>query len=271
MEETHKKGKKEERICFVIAPIGKPDSDIRRRSDQVFKHIVSATVESLGYKPIRADHISEPGIITTQVIQYVVDSPLVIADLTGHNPNVFYELAVRHAIKRPLVQIIREGEQIPFDVAGTRTIYVNTNDLDSVEKAKGELLKQVESFEKGKTEIDTPISVALDLNILKESGKPEERSLAEVIGAISELRSGFLALEKRIADPESIIPPKYLRYVFQELTHRSRVFTRELIEDLMEVANGLPKRKHMGPTELKNLKEKLLLIASRMDVLLHEI
>jgi len=51
---------------------------------------------------IRADKISEPGIITTQIIGHIVDAELVIADLTDKNPNVFYELAIRHAIRNPI-------------------------------------------------------------------------------------------------------------------------------------------------------------------------
>jgi len=69
---------------------------------------------------MRADELAEPGIITSQVIQHIVDDQLVIADLTERNPNVFYELALRHALRKPVVQIIHRGEAIPFDVAGMR-------------------------------------------------------------------------------------------------------------------------------------------------------
>lgn len=82
-----------DKICFVIAPIGEEGSDIRRRSDQVFKHIIAPAAKDCGYETIRADKISEPGIITSQVILHLVEDALVIADLTGRNPNVFYELA----------------------------------------------------------------------------------------------------------------------------------------------------------------------------------
>lgn len=119
----------EEKNCFVIAPIGELDSDTRKRSDQILKHIIKPAVSSCGYKAIRADEIDKPGIITSQVIQRVVNDPLVIADLTERNPNVFYELAIRHAIRKPLVQLIQKGERIPFDVAGTRTIQVDHTDL----------------------------------------------------------------------------------------------------------------------------------------------
>jgi hypothetical protein len=69
-----------------------------------------------------------------------------VADLTERNPNVFYELAIRHAIRKPLIQIIKSDEQIPFDVAGTRTIPVDHRDLDSVEFAKAEIVRQIDAL-----------------------------------------------------------------------------------------------------------------------------
>jgi hypothetical protein len=80
---------------------------------------------------------------------------LVIADLTGRNPNVFYELALRHTIKKLLLQIINKGEDIPFDVAGMRTISVDHHDLDSVEDAKKDIIKQIKSVE-NKTPAEKP-------------------------------------------------------------------------------------------------------------------
>lgn len=220
----------QEQQCFVITPIGDVESETRKRSDQIFKHVISPAVEECGYSPLRADHISEPGIITSQVIQHIVNDPLVIADLSGRNPNVFYELAVRHAIKKPLVQIIKKGESIPFDVAGTRTIHVDHHDLDSVEEAKKEIVKQIKSVEKDAGEVDSPISVALDLQILRQSENPEQRSLADLVAAISDLRSGIISIDEKINDPSSLFPREYLEHVIR----RSRMFdvSRDYVERL---------------------------------------
>lgn len=188
--------KHERKICFVISPIGDEDSETRKRSDQVLKHIISGPVEELGYEVIRADKISEPGIITTQIIQHIVDAALVIADLTERNPNVFYELAIRHAIRKPLVQLIKKGEPIPFDVAATRIIQFDTHNLDSVAAAKEEITSQINSLEAGKSEVHNPISASLDLKMLKESSNAEERSLADVVEAISDLRLAFTSVDK---------------------------------------------------------------------------
>ena len=168
-----------EKICFVIAPIGESGSDIRKRSDQVLEHLIRPAVESCGYKAVRADEIAEPGIITNQIIRHVVDDPLVIADLTGQNANVFYELAIRHYIGKPLVQIINNVEDIPFDVGSMRTIVVNHQDLDSVEKAKTEIQKQIQYLEADSSSLESPISVALKDRFIDESKPRNQRYIEE--------------------------------------------------------------------------------------------
>ena len=187
----------EKEICFVISPIGEEKSEIRIRSDQILKHVIEPSVSECGYKALRADKIDKPGIITSQVIQHIVEVPLVIADLTGQNPNVFYELAIRHAIRKPFIQIIKKGERIPFDVAGTRTINVDHHDLDSVGEAKKEIVNQIKSLEQDANSIETPISLSLDLQILRQSGDPEHRSLADIMSVLTELPS---RIEGRLSD-----------------------------------------------------------------------
>jgi hypothetical protein len=179
----------ENRICFVIAPIGEEGSETRVRSDQVLQHIITPAAEVRGYEVVRADKISEPGIITSQIIQHLVEDPLVIADLSDRNPNVYYELAVRHAVRKPVVQMIQAGQTIPFDIAATRTIQFDHHDLDSVARCKDEITQQIDSVERDPTQVDTPISVAIDLQSLRQSDNPLEKSNAEIISRLQELRS----------------------------------------------------------------------------------
>ncbi len=176
------------KTCFVIAPIDDPDTPTRKRSDQVLRHIIRPAVEPLGYEAIRADEINKPGIITTQVLSQVVESDLVVADLTERNPNVFYELALRDAISRPFVQIIKRGEQIPFDVAQNRTVYVDLQDPDNVADSVKQIAGQVESLENDPEDVDNPISMSLNLQRLLQSTDPEQRSLADVLSALSEIQ-----------------------------------------------------------------------------------
>jgi hypothetical protein len=232
--------------CFVIAPIGDPNSDTRKRSDQVLKHIIRPAAMECGYGAIRADEISEPGIITSQVIQRIIEDPLVIADLTDRNPNVFYELALRHAIKRPLVQLIRKGDNIPFDVAGMRTIPVDHHDLDSVEESKKEIVAQIKTVERMTPEqIETPISVSIQLQQLRQSDNPEQRTLADLLSTISEVRTVVAALDKKMSTPEAILPPGYIRGVMREYglrggrSHRNEIELERILPLLanLEITN----------------------------------
>ena len=208
------------KVCFVIAPIGEEGTEARKRSDQILKHVIEPAVEECGYKAVRADKIDKPGVITSQVIQHVVEDPLVIADLSGRNPNVFYELAIRHAIRKAFIQLIQKGERIPFDVAGTRTIYVDHRDLDSVAQAKKDIGSQIRSLEKDESQIETPISVSLDLQILRRSDDPEQRSLGDIMAALTDLPS---RIEQRFSDKVEPIRRRRLRRIhpmmIEELMH----------------------------------------------------
>jgi hypothetical protein len=81
----------------MVGPVGEDESDIRTRSDQILRYVVQPIANEKGYEVVRGDEIGVPGNITAQVLQEIATADLVIADLTYHNPNVFYELALRHA------------------------------------------------------------------------------------------------------------------------------------------------------------------------------
>jgi hypothetical protein len=182
--------------CFVIAPIGEEGTDVRLRSDQVFTHIISPPARECGYIPLRADHISKPGVITTQVIRHVIDNDLVIADLTGPNPNVFYELSLRHALKKPVVQIIDITEDIPFDVASNRTVRFNYRDLDSAERARKEIAEQIKAVESDPTAVDNPISFAFVLQSLGQVDNPLAKSNQEIITMLQDIRGMTVELNR---------------------------------------------------------------------------
>lgn len=118
--------------CFYVTPIGDEGSESRQHSDLFLSHIVEPALEEFGLKVVRADQIGEPGMITRQIFDYIFRSRLVIADLSFHNPNVFYELAVRHMLKKPVVQITRAGDRIPFDLNQVRTITVDNTSIYSL-------------------------------------------------------------------------------------------------------------------------------------------
>jgi hypothetical protein len=128
-----------ESVCFFISPIGAENSEHRRHSDAILSSYVEKALAAVEPKlrVVRADKITQPGMITKQVLEYLMKSRLVVADLSYHNPNVFYELAVRHATGKPVIHIKRVSDPLPFDNKDFRTIEIAFDD-------KFDILAQIE-------------------------------------------------------------------------------------------------------------------------------
>lgn len=152
------------KTCFYITPIGEASSDERKHSDLFLSQLVEPALETAqpGMELVRADQIADSGLITAQIFEYIFKSRLVIVDLSFHNPNVFYEMALRHATKLPIVQISRKKDRLPFDVNQVRTILIDNNDiysfLPNLESYKSEISMQIRSALNGSAS-ENPISV----------------------------------------------------------------------------------------------------------------
>ncbi len=123
---------------------------------------------------------------------------MVVADLTEHNANAFYELALRHMVKKPLVQIIRKGDPIPFDLAATRVLEIEDPDLENIEAAKAALIKHIKAAETEPPQ--NPISISTDLEALRESADPMRAQVAELFTAVSSIQAELAELKKRPAE-----------------------------------------------------------------------
>src|SRR5271157_2486217 len=124
-----------EHTCFFIAPIGDdkshdPNAQAQRRhSDTMLNQYVRRALEEHKLRVVRADEIAEAGMISKQIIEYILKSRLVVADLSYNNANVFYELCLRHVTGKPIVHLIKRGDPIPFDVGNFRTINIALDDV----------------------------------------------------------------------------------------------------------------------------------------------
>jgi hypothetical protein len=151
-----------DKICFYITPIGDEGSEFRKHSDLFLESIISPVIQQFDLKVVRADQIDKPGTITNQIIEYIFKAKLVIADLSFHNPNVFYELALRHACRLPTIQLIRKIDRIPFDLSQSRTIVIDTSDIytlvPKLETHKAEIASQVRQVLANADSIDNPIT-----------------------------------------------------------------------------------------------------------------
>lgn len=160
---------------FVITPIGASESVTRRATQGLLDAAIKPVLNKLGYKVFVAHEISSPGSITKQVIQHLLEDDLVVANLTGLNPNVMYELAVRHAKRLPVVSLAEEGTDLPFDIADERTLFYR-NDMTGVEDLKPRLEDTVKVAAKEKHS-DNPIYRATQSMVIRESAKIKDTDL----------------------------------------------------------------------------------------------
>lgn len=159
--------------CFVVSEIGMEGSEVRERADKVFKYIIKPVCENCGYEAIRVDQINSSDSITQTIIDELRNSEIVIADITGHNPNAFYEMEYRTCLNKPIIHLKEKNETIPFDITTIRTFEYDLLDLGSVEEIKNRLERTInsltfdESEKTGEVEISNGENVTI-LSILYE-------------------------------------------------------------------------------------------------------
>ena len=190
--------------CFVIGRIGEDPSAERDHANTFLKYIVEPcdALRRFGYaKPVRADQIAKPGQITTQIIEHLLNDDLVIADLTGHNPNVYYELSLRHAITKPVVQMVSDGmRQLPFDVHASRTIPFSF-DVREVERARSDLDLQINEIHNSGFQASNLITEVATLTQIGMTGPLE---MVDVLKAVQNIAADvrFLSGEVQMLKQE---------------------------------------------------------------------
>jgi hypothetical protein len=108
--------------CFVMMPFADPIGGY-------YKSIYESAIGKAGLRPIRADDdIFATGKIIDQVWSGITAAKVLVAELTGRNPNVFYELGLAHALNKPVVLVSSNQADVPFDLQHIRVIYYDMRD-----------------------------------------------------------------------------------------------------------------------------------------------
>ncbi len=193
----------EEKTCFFIAPIGDAGSEVRLHSDNM-RFVVEQALSDMGFVVQRADDISEGGMITRQIIDRIVKAKLVVADMTGGNPNVYYEMAVRHVSRKPIIHIIREGETPPFDNKDVRPVFVNLKRLESINTAVENIAEQAHQVLDPKWEAANPIVDSLDINALRGRELPDGDILPRLLSEVSDIKSSIAWLTGKVRESSTV-------------------------------------------------------------------
>jgi hypothetical protein len=194
----------DESTCFVITPIGTEDSDIRRASDGLIDAAIRPALREIGFALEVAHEISEAGSITTQVVQRLLRSRVVVANLTGLNANVMYELAVRHAARKPVVIVAEVDTALPFDVADQRTLFY-VNDMAGVTELKRRLGDAVRAAI-GDPQPDNPVYHGVQAQLMKEvAAETPEAYILDRLDRIDDALTTLLTRGRKVPLPRRLL------------------------------------------------------------------
>lgn len=246
------------RTCFLIAPLGEPGSEIRRR----YEYAVKSAVSEAGYVLVRADQISAPGSVTTQIIQHLLDASLAIADLTGSKPNVMYELAIRHTLDKPVLLVTTDpSPRIPFNIASVRYLIVDVTDAGAAEIGRKRLRDMIDTVQETSPHTESPLTVEADLNRLTRSTGPERPVVGVgadlLVNALKDVNHRLSALENAVrAQSESgQAEAQYSRRVF--IVHGHDGELKNELARLLERLDFEPVILHEQPDRGQTIFEKL--------------
>lgn len=233
-----------DKTCFIITPIGDGKSDIRRAADGVIDAVIVPALIEIGFQEenIKVAHrMANPGSINKQVITSILQSDIAIANLTTLNPNVMYELAIRHAVRKPVIQICQEGTRLPFDITEERTIFY-TNDMAGVlelnDNFRNMVVQAIEDEEP-----DNPIYRVIEANTIMKNVDEDDpsRFLLNRMNSLENNLSNLISSLNHVPSETNYSQRKgrqiemtEFRQAFRFEIDKSKLNTREFNELIME-------------------------------------
>ena len=169
----------DKKSCFVIMPFAEP-------FETYYKKIIKPAVDDNELYAVRGDSLFRSTHIMDDIWSSITESTLVIAELTGKNPNVYYELGLAHALKKPAILISSNIEDVPFDLRPLRVLIYDKNDPDWGSILKLNISKAIDETLSSPTE-----AIPHTFREYKQPKTKHETTLAERLtlleGQVSEL------------------------------------------------------------------------------------
>lgn len=187
----------EKQRCLVIMPFSDPNGYESGHFRKIYDHILVPAIAMAGYLPHRIDENTESTMIHGKLLDELINAPMVLCDLSSKNPNVLYELGIRHAFDKPVVLVQEKGQDRIFDIAGLTTVeYRKARLYDEVlddQKAIAESIRQTATAKK------YSIMSLVHLDPAKVNTSEHITQEDRMMFAISELNRQMNRMEEQIA------------------------------------------------------------------------
>ncbi len=186
-----------EKHCFVVMPSGRETSE-QKWFRGWYEVVIKPAVKEAGFEPILAAAEEQPGAINDEIRTHLAVDPMVVVDLGGAepeddpNPNVMYELGIRHALGLPLVMMAWKGQRLPFDVGNQRVI-MEDRDLVDLDLNRKKIISFIRAAEQGK--YYRPMDAVSRLATIEAASESlaEDSLLRALAQEVRELRSTMTA------------------------------------------------------------------------------
>ncbi len=197
------------------------------------------------FDAVRADFITKTGSINKSVIQHIYNADLVIADLTDLNPNVFYELGVRHALRNGTVLVALEGTKPPFDVGDLRIVFYKDR-VGAEREAIPKIQDLISTLEETSSLEDSPVFA-----VLPALHDPQTRDLSEsrAKASAAELEAAELRVKLSLAEEANLrlresftTFERTIKTVLDRLTPKDREVTAEAVDRAVKARSKKPRR-----------------------------
>jgi len=184
--------------CFVIMPIADIHGYEAGHFSRVYEYLLKPAIIQAGFLPIRADDAVKTDYIVVSIIQQIVESEMVICDFSARNPNVMYELGLRHAFNKPVALLKDRRTEKVFDIQGLRySEYDESLRIDSVQKDISRISAAI--IETAKSSSETVNSV-VQLAGIKAAEVPAGQTVS---ADTSLLLQAIGSIEKRLTNIEN--------------------------------------------------------------------
>lgn len=213
--------------CFVIMPISDAVGYDSGHFGRVYEHLLKPAIIAAGYEPIRADDTVKTDYIVVGIIRKIVESEMVVCDISARNPNVMYELGIRHAFNKPVVLVKDKATEKMFDIQGLR--YTEYDEILRIDTVTKDIVKITNSV------TETASTPEKDTNsIVHLAGiKPAEVPATQTISADTQIiLSAINDLDRRVNEVQ-----KASRVEVPE----KKYFVRKLIDSPYKVGDKLYK------------------------------
>jgi len=258
-----KKGESDsKRTCFVIMPISDMSTYDKGHFSRVYDHIIKPSAKNQGFEVIRADEVKKTNYIIIDILKKVIESDMVICDMSGHNPNVLYELGIRQAFNKPTLLLKDDKSDKIFDIQGLRfTEYQSSLRIDSVQSdisrisqalketseiSKGEVNSLIQLLGVSSAEMPTSTEISKESNLLLNS-------MQDIASRITRIEASMTPNKKISSQPlQGIVTSDGRAFELGQYLHKGK---RTLGEIVALYENAIVCREHDGTETIVDIDD----------------